>query len=136
MVGRWLCVWTPKNNRVESLKTPNISRWPNDARVCSLSQVLETTSIPAKILFEFEGVHRDTPPRRETGQAVAAITANGVGTCGADDNQGQAGHLIAGTLQASGKAAGSATQQDAESGLLVPVQSVYGDIAHTLASEG
>src|SRR5690606_24551324 len=28
-------------------------------------------------------------------EAVAALTANGVGTCGADDNQGQARHLIA-----------------------------------------
>jgi DNA (cytosine-5)-methyltransferase 1 len=50
---------------------------------------------------------------------VAALTANGVGTCGADDNQAQAGHLIAGTLNANGKAAGSATNQDAEPGLLV-----------------
>lgn len=50
---------------------------------------------------------------------VAALTANGVGTCGADDNQAQAGHLIAGTLNANGKAAGSATNQDAEAGLLV-----------------
>jgi DNA (cytosine-5)-methyltransferase 1 len=50
---------------------------------------------------------------------VSALTACGVGTCGADDNQAQAGHLLAGTLQASGKAAGSATQQDAEAGLLV-----------------
>ncbi|WP_456027071.1 DNA cytosine methyltransferase [Pseudomonas capeferrum] len=50
---------------------------------------------------------------------VSALTANGVGACGADDNQAQAGHLIAGTLNANGKAAGSATNQDAESGLLV-----------------
>jgi DNA (cytosine-5)-methyltransferase 1 len=50
---------------------------------------------------------------------VAALTANGVGTCGADDNQAQAGHLIAGILNANGKAAGSATNEDAESGLLV-----------------
>ncbi|MCQ3823128.1 hypothetical protein JEG40_12275, partial [Streptococcus agalactiae] len=42
---------------------------------------------------------------------VSALTANGVGTCGADDNQAQAGHLIAGTLNANGKAAGSATNQ-------------------------
>lgn len=28
-------------------------------------------------------------------EVVAALTGNGVGTCGADDNQGQAGHLIA-----------------------------------------
>lgn len=49
---------------------------------------------PAKVLFECEGVRRDSAPSREAGKAVAAITANGVGTCGADDNQGQAGHLI------------------------------------------
>ena len=49
---------------------------------------------PAQVLFEFDGLRRDTPPRRGSGTAVAALTANGVGTCGADDNQGQAGHLI------------------------------------------
>jgi DNA (cytosine-5)-methyltransferase 1 len=50
---------------------------------------------PSAVLFEPEGVRRHHPPRRGEGQAVAALTANGVGTCGADDNQGQAGHLIA-----------------------------------------
>jgi DNA (cytosine-5)-methyltransferase 1 len=35
-----------------------------------------------------------SPPRRETRASVAALTANGVGTCGADDTQGKAGHLI------------------------------------------
>ncbi|MEH5014049.1 Dam family site-specific DNA-(adenine-N6)-methyltransferase [Phytobacter diazotrophicus] len=50
---------------------------------------------PAEVLFEFDGVRRDTPPRREPQSAVAALTARGVGTCGADDNQVQAGHLIA-----------------------------------------
>lgn len=110
---------------------------------------------PVELLFEFEGLRRDSAPSREAGKAVAALTANGVGTCGADDNQGQAGHLIAqhldvdrtgtltaglgklgapdvdaytcipwanhvaGTLNANGKAAGSATQQDAEAGMLV-----------------
>jgi DNA (cytosine-5)-methyltransferase 1 len=38
---------------------------------------------------------------------------------GADVDHGMAGHLVAGTLGANGKAAGSATNQDAESGLLV-----------------
>lgn len=38
---------------------------------------------------------------------------------GADVDHGMANHLVAGTLQSSGKAAGSATQQDAEAGLLV-----------------
>lgn len=50
---------------------------------------------PAKILFESEGVRRDIAPRRESQTTVAALTARGVGTCGADDNQAQAGHLIA-----------------------------------------
>ncbi|EHQ0666433.1 DNA cytosine methyltransferase [Salmonella enterica subsp. enterica serovar Oranienburg] len=50
---------------------------------------------PAKILFESEGVRRDIAPRREPQTTVAALTARGVGTCGADDNQAQAGHLIA-----------------------------------------
>ena len=50
---------------------------------------------PDEVLFEFDGVRRDTPPRREPQSAVAALTARGVGTCGADDNQAQAGHLIA-----------------------------------------
>ncbi|MEH9389039.1 phage N-6-adenine-methyltransferase [Klebsiella pneumoniae] len=50
---------------------------------------------PGQVLFESEGVRRDTPPSREPKTAVAALTARGVGTCGADDNQAQAGHLLA-----------------------------------------
>lgn len=76
---------------------------------------------PAAVLFELDSVRRDSAPRRETGSqitgtvtsrtsaggglgdfelnggltAVSALTARGVGTCGADDNQAQAGHLIA-----------------------------------------
>lgn len=49
---------------------------------------------PAKVLFESEGLRRDTPPSRETGSVASALTARGVGTCGADDNQAQANHLI------------------------------------------
>ncbi|MCE1415483.1 Dam family site-specific DNA-(adenine-N6)-methyltransferase [Enterobacter hormaechei] len=50
---------------------------------------------PAAVLFELDSVRRYSAPRRETQKAVAALTARGVGTCGADDNQAQAGHLIA-----------------------------------------
>lgn len=50
---------------------------------------------PAAVLFELNSVRRDTPSRREPQSAVAALTARGVGTCGADDNQAQAGHLFA-----------------------------------------
>lgn len=39
-------------------------------------------------------LRRDPQARRQAGEEVAALTANGVGTCGPDDNQAQAGHLI------------------------------------------
>lgn len=65
---------------------------------------------PGQVLFESEGVRRDTPPSREPQSAVAALTARGVGTCGADDNQAQAGHIIA--------------------------ECANGDISHTLKAEG
>jgi DNA (cytosine-5)-methyltransferase 1 len=55
----------------------------------------------AAVLFERESLRGDIAPGGEAGEGVAALTANGVGTCGADDNQGQAGHLIA-TLAGSG----------------------------------
>jgi DNA (cytosine-5)-methyltransferase 1 len=48
----------------------------------------------AAVLFDRESLSGNPPPRRRPGSAVAALTANGVGTCGADDNQAQAGHLI------------------------------------------
>ncbi|MBQ0228455.1 phage N-6-adenine-methyltransferase [Enterobacter ludwigii] len=65
---------------------------------------------PAAVLFELDSVRRDSAPCRETQKAVAALTARGVGTCGADDNQAQAGHLIA--------------------------QCANGDVSHTLKGEG
>lgn len=152
---------------------------------------------PAKVLFECEGMRRDTAPSREAGENSASTAGTsfkvgshwdgngyahptlsqshntgGIGasnqelfsqrgaglvptSCGADDNQGQAGNLIAqhldvdcigtltagfgkvgatevdaytcipwaihvaGTLNANGKAAGSATQQVADAGMLV-----------------
>jgi DNA (cytosine-5)-methyltransferase 1 len=44
----------------------------------------------AKVLFESESSGGDPAPSQEEGMRIAALTANGVGTCGADDNQGQA----------------------------------------------
>lgn len=65
---------------------------------------------PAAVLFELDSVRRDSAPSRESQKAVAALTARGVGTCGADDNQAQAGHLIA--------------------------QCANGDVSHTIKGEG
>lgn len=99
--------------------TLSISESPNVAVACSLSDILE---IPGEHLGRFfvsqRGCSFISP---QTGAAskksagglelgvisgreqirltrtdpVAALTANGVGTCGPDDNQAQAGHLLA-----------------------------------------
>ena len=92
---------------------------------------------PAQVLFEFDGLRRDTPPRRGARPAVAALTANGVGTCGADDNQGQAGHLIpeiCGTLDT--ECGGSKlTTQSVANGHILPVAGCWwdgGQVSQTL----
>lgn len=48
----------------------------------------------SEILLEPEGVRGHPAPSRAARSHVAALTARGVGTCGADDNQAQAGHLL------------------------------------------
>jgi len=53
----------------------------------------------------------------ETAGTLAGTSPGGGWRIGADE--AAAGHLVAGTINANGKAAGSATNQDAESGLLV-----------------
>jgi site-specific DNA-cytosine methylase len=55
-----------------------------------LVERLGERACPSEILSIPESLRGDSPPSREAGKAVAALTANGVGTCGADDNQGQA----------------------------------------------
>jgi DNA (cytosine-5)-methyltransferase 1 len=66
---------------------------------------------PAAVLFERESLRRDFTPRREKGKAVAALTSTGAGTCGADDNQAQAGHIVVATLDANyGKLQGASGQ--------------------------
>lgn len=62
---------------------------------------------PAAVLFDGESLSGNTKKGRKKGQiitgtainsakggSVAALTKSGVGTCGADDNQAQAGHLL------------------------------------------
>ena len=48
----------------------------------------------AAVLFERHSLQGHPAPSREEGAGVAGLTARGVGTCGADDNQAQAGRLI------------------------------------------
>lgn len=48
-----------------------------------------------QILAVGEGRRRNPQKVKSQGQEVASLTATGVGMCGADDNQAQAGHFIA-----------------------------------------
>lgn len=78
---------------------------------------------PGKILFEFDGMRGDSPPSREKKETVTALTANGVGTCGADDNQAQGGHIIqTGLVGALDTQCGfeKATMQSVFSGHVIP----------------
>ncbi|TCW07071.1 DNA (cytosine-5)-methyltransferase 1 [Raoultella sp. BIGb0138] len=101
---------------------------------------------PGQVLFESEGVRRDTPPSREPQTAVAGLTARGVGTCGADDNQAQAGHIIAecanGNISHTLKAEGFDGSEDG-SGRGIPVIAFGGgntggniDVAACLTAKG
>lgn len=74
----------------------------------------------AAVLFERHSLQGHPPPRREKGPAVAALTADGVGTCGADDNQGQAGHLIPAGIGPDNQTARSLTASHTATGRLDP----------------
>lgn len=82
----------------------------------------------AAVLFERHSMSGHPAPRRQAGQGTAASTApsltasgRGVERCGESRGQDPVVAVVAGTLNANGKAAGSATQQDAEAGMLPPV---------------
>lgn len=74
----------------------------------------------AAVFFERHSMQGHPPPSRSARQKVTGtLTSSSLDGSGTDGGDGRVSFLVAGTLQANGKAAGSATQQDAESGLLV-----------------
>jgi DNA (cytosine-5)-methyltransferase 1 len=102
----------------------------------------------AAVLFERESLSGHPAPRRETRERAAptlAARTRGGGGLGTDFDCD--GGLVAGTLSHNGKAAGSATSQDAEAGLLV-AHSLLGKansshdetmetyVAHSLRADG
>lgn len=77
------------------------ARWfgvPQRRRRIFLVAVFDPSAVercPDPILPVGTRSERDSEESTSAEQVVAALTATGVGTCGADDNQAQAGHLIA-----------------------------------------
>ncbi len=114
-------------------------------------------TLPAAVLVERESLSRHPAPRRTQGAGVAttvaggagergqrvdaetaaggvcSLTANGVGTCGADDNQAQAGDLVpevADPISASEGKTHAVSSGGGKPG------SGYPCVAHALTSEG
>ena len=97
---------------------------------------------PAAVLFEFEGVRRDSAPSREAGQAAAAGTLRSTDG-GSDVDHARAGHLqpIGYRMVAFGEYADDGTastmkERDYKDATDLAVQCVTGDITHTLKAEG
>jgi DNA (cytosine-5)-methyltransferase 1 len=82
----------------------------------------------AEVLFESGCVSGDSQAGRKKKSNVAALTATGVGTCGADDNQGQAGHLIPSITSHYGKGV--------DSDCTAPLITSTGNRAHCLNAGG
>lgn len=83
------------------------------------------------VLLERDGLRGNSAPRRDTGESVTGtLSARTQGGGGLGTDFECQGGLVAGTLSAHPKGAGSATQQDAHAGLLIPA------VAHTLRAEG
>jgi hypothetical protein len=62
---------------------PNISDWPNDAAVCSLSQVLETGSIPQRFFLSLKacaGILRRAEKRGKSLPAALQAALESVAT--------------------------------------------------------
>ncbi len=109
--------------------TRNGSEWRSGAAACSLSSILETGQIEARYFLSATacaGILRRAATRESVTGTLSARTQGGGGL--GTDFECQGG-LVAGTLSANPKAAGS-TQQDAHAGLLIPA------VAHTLRAEG
>lgn len=79
-----LCM-VPKGQSLGGSSMPNISAWPNDAAVCSLSQVLVTGSIPQQYFLSkmaCAGILRRAAKRGKTlpAQLDRALRAVAIGT--------------------------------------------------------
>jgi len=88
------------------------------------------------VLLEPDRMRGDSAPRRRQGERPAPTLTAGAGSSHGPgiraEVDGGTGLIqqVAGTLSANPKAAGSATQQDAHAGLLIPA------VAHTLRADG
>lgn len=86
-------------------------------RVFVVGHIAGSWQRACQVLFESGGVCWHPREGIAAGSQITALTTNGVGASGADDNAA-AGHII-GALMSGRKSAGSATLQDAQNGLII-----------------
>lgn len=100
---------------------------------------------PAAVLFESEGVYRDTPPGRSEGESLTAPATNRTGISSTDDYQWQAGHFqpVVSTLAAHSFTGGAGGRPEgAAAGHFIPVAFGGGntsgnlDVAACLTAKG
>jgi len=96
---------------------------------------------PAAVLFEWDGVRRDSAPSREAGEGAAAGTLRSTDG-GSDVDHARAGHLTV-TCMAHGQGGAEIREDSAptltcnhEAPIAAYAQCVTGDITHTLKAEG
>ena len=127
-------VWLPDQNAKQrgACSMLNISECPNDAAESSLSQVLWGGGIdPAKILFERQGLPRDSETSDVSREATAAFAQSSFGayrdasraagtlTASGGDMGGGSESLIIGTLTARDAEKQFANNQSVDSGMLI-----------------
>ena len=89
---------------------------------------------PAAVLFECEGVRRDTPPRREKGKIAPTIPSRSTAGGGLGTDFDLDGGLLAGTLEASlGRSRGAGTPPGAPALTCLHEAPI---VAHSLRGEG
>ncbi len=81
MAGRWLCVWTQKNNRVEGPGRPIFRLGPTTPSCVRCRKCSRWIRSHRGTFFEREGSRRDIPPGREEKSALhPTLTAQGGGS--------------------------------------------------------
>lgn len=131
MAERWLCAWPPTLNRMAGAGRPIFRLGPTPPP-CLRCRVSSKRLDPAEILFEFDGVRRDTPPSRETGTDIAeTVEASFERSRGAGTSPGACVEVCQSLTSSFGS--GVPDDNKAQAGFYIPQ---YGDVAAALTSEG
>lgn len=95
--GRWSstgCVFGPQRTVAWRVLDAQYFGVPQRRRRLFVVACPRNGADPLSILFEFDGVRRDTPPRRKKREDVTSSITASLGTGGPDDNRAQGGFYV------------------------------------------